>query len=180
VFRCNGETYSNACLITFKEGPMRAHIRAPSILSLLESPAEGSVPEFGRRVRFDALQGWETRPLRLISRTGNSQRSLGARSGEYGGRVMTQEAMCGSVRCCEVEATVPAYHSSHRILPTASRSLCQNFQVQMTSNSLSRWYELTVHQTIQVKEFRELFGCPSYSLAMMSAQNVTQTGTDWL
>jgi hypothetical protein len=37
----------------------------------------------------------------------------------------------------------------------------QNVHIEMTSNSLSRQYEIVVHQTVDVKEFRELFDCPS-------------------
>ena len=42
------------------------HTLAPSILPLLEAPAEGffwNLPEFGHRIRFDVLHGCETRPL---------------------------------------------------------------------------------------------------------------------
>ena len=66
VLHCNGRTYGNAYLITFKVGPLRTHTLAPSILPLLEAPAEGffwNLPEFGRRIRFDVLHGCETCPL---------------------------------------------------------------------------------------------------------------------
>ena len=53
--------------------------------------------------------------LRPIFRVGNSQKSLGARSVEYGGWVMTgmrgiaaQQAMCGSVRYRDAETTLSA------------------------------------------------------------------------
>jgi hypothetical protein len=36
-----------------------------------------------------------------------------------------------------------------------------NLQVEMTSNTLSRRYKLTVHQTVDVKGFREILQCPS-------------------
>jgi hypothetical protein len=52
----------NAYLIAFKVGPLPTHILAPSILPLLEAPAEGLVsnlPEFGRRIRFDVLHARE-------------------------------------------------------------------------------------------------------------------------
>ena len=65
VQHCNGRTYDNAYLITFKVGPLRTHTLAPSILPLLEATAEGffwNLPEFGRRIRFDVLHGYETRP----------------------------------------------------------------------------------------------------------------------
>jgi hypothetical protein len=56
-------------------------------------------------------------PFGTILRAGNSQESLGARSEEYGGWVMTQEAMCGSARYCEAEATVPACLPLVALLP---------------------------------------------------------------
>jgi len=67
-------TYDNAYLITFKVRPLRTHTHthththtlAPSILPLLEAAAEGffwSIPEVGRRIRFDVFHGCETRPL---------------------------------------------------------------------------------------------------------------------
>jgi hypothetical protein len=60
VLHCNGMAYSNAYLITFKEGPLHAHAHtlAPSILPLLGAPAEGflwNLPELGRRSPSDAL-----------------------------------------------------------------------------------------------------------------------------
>jgi hypothetical protein len=65
--------------------------------------------------------------LRPSFRVGNSQKSLGARSGEYGGWLMTgtaaQQTMCGSVRYRDAETTVPACHLSRRFLRTASRNL---------------------------------------------------------
>jgi hypothetical protein len=36
----------------------------------------------------------------------------------------------------------------------------QNLCVKITSNDLSTWYERMVHQTVDVKEFCELFDCP--------------------
>ena len=66
VYQCNGWTYDNPYLITFKVGPLRTHTLAPSILPLLEAPAEGffwNLLQFGRRIPFDVLHGCETRPL---------------------------------------------------------------------------------------------------------------------
>jgi hypothetical protein len=96
-------------------------------------------------------------PLRPIFRVWSSQKSLGARSREYGGWVMTQQAMCGSLRCRDAEVPVPACPLSRCLLRTASRNLREN-----CSNALSRRYELMAHQTADVDEFRELFDCPSY------------------
>jgi hypothetical protein len=52
--------------------------------------------------------------------------SLGARFGECGDWVMTQQEMCGSVRYRDAETTVPACHLSSNFLRTASRNLCKS------------------------------------------------------
>jgi len=52
--------------MTFKVGPLGTHTLAPSIVPLLEAPAEGffwNLSEFGRCIRFYVLHGCETRPL---------------------------------------------------------------------------------------------------------------------
>jgi hypothetical protein len=89
----------------------------------------------------------------------NSQKSLGARSEECGGCVMTgiaaQQAMCGSVRYRDAETT----HCP--CLPLVTPLPLQNLHVEMISNILSNRYELTVPQTVDVKEFWELFDYPS-------------------
>jgi hypothetical protein len=63
-----------------------------------------NIPEFRSCIGFDILPGYERAPLM----------PLGARSGEYGGWVMTgiapQQAMCGSLRYRDAETTVPACH----------------------------------------------------------------------
>jgi len=57
VQHCNGRTYDNAYLITFKSRTLaRTHTLAPSILQLLEAPAEGffwNLPELSRRIECD-------------------------------------------------------------------------------------------------------------------------------
>ena len=66
--RCNGRTYDNAYLITFKVGPLRTYTLAPSILPLLEAPAEGffwNLSDFGRRIRFYVFHCCETLPLEV-------------------------------------------------------------------------------------------------------------------
>ena len=101
VQHCNGRIYENAYLITFKVGPLLTHTLAQSILSLLDALAEGlfwNLPEFSRRNRFYALHGAKRTPLRPIFRIGNSLKSLGARSRDYGDWVMT--GMLFSARNC--------------------------------------------------------------------------------
>jgi hypothetical protein len=70
--------------------------------------------------------------------------------------------MCGSVRYRDADTTVPATcpaDPSNCIEPASAR----DSHVEMASNILSRWYELTVHQTVDVKEFRDLFDYPLYT-----------------
>ena len=60
VLHCSGRTYGNAYIINFKVGPLGNHTLAHLILSLLEVPVEGhfwSLPEFGRHIQFDILDG---------------------------------------------------------------------------------------------------------------------------
>jgi hypothetical protein len=67
--------------------------------------------------------------------------------------MMTQQAKCGSVSYRNAETTDPA-----RLPLVASLPL----HVEMTSNTLSRRYELMVHEIVYVREFRELFDYYSY------------------
>jgi hypothetical protein len=72
--------------------------------------------------------------------------------------IAAQQAMCGSERYREAENHCP-YHWSRRFLQTVSRNLRQHRRVKMTSNT-----GLSVLQTVDVQEFRELFDCPSYRI----------------
>jgi hypothetical protein len=107
VQHCNGSTCDNAYLITFKVRPLRTHPLAPSNLPLLEAPAEDffwnptGVRIFrSSTVEFDLMSSMVAKrvPLWPIFRVGKSQKSLGARFGEYGGWVMT--GMLFSARKC--------------------------------------------------------------------------------
>jgi hypothetical protein len=133
VLQYNGNTP-----FAFKAGPLRIHTLAPPILTVLEVGIFQSLA-----AAFDLVSSMVGKrvPLGPIPRVGNSRKSLGARSGEYGGRVMTQQAMCGSVRCRDAEATVPA------CLPLPLQTLL----VEVASNTLPRRYELKVHQIVDVK-----------------------------
>jgi hypothetical protein len=53
ALHCKGRTYGNSYLITSKAGSLRPDTFAPTILSLLEAPAEGffwNLPELGHRI----------------------------------------------------------------------------------------------------------------------------------
>jgi hypothetical protein len=61
--------------------------------------------------------------------------------------IAAQQVMCGSVRYPDAETTVPATSSEpHR----ATSAI-----LEMSSNSLSKRYELMVHQTVDVKGYNE-------------------------
>jgi hypothetical protein len=71
---------------------------------------------------------------------------------------MTQEAMCGFVRYREAEATGPAcLPLAAPLPPNCIAQPLQNLNVQMASKTLSSRYELVVQQTVDIKEFWELF-----------------------
>jgi hypothetical protein len=61
--------------------------------------------------------------------------------------------MCESARYRDAETAVPA--SCPHPFPNCIAQPLQNIHVEMSTNSLSSGYELTVHQTADVKE---LFG----------------------
>jgi hypothetical protein len=68
-----------------------------------------------------------------------------------------QLAMCG---LCIIVMQKPLFQPLVLPLPlNCIAQALQNLHVEMTSNTLSRRYELMVHQTINVKEFQELFDC---------------------
>jgi hypothetical protein len=125
VLHCNGRTYGNAYLITFKVGPLHTDALAPSILPLLEAPAEGffwNLPQFGSCISFDVLHGCETRPLeapahflsREVPKVTRSEiwkvQWLGDdRNVFLGEELLSQHAMCGSV--CYRDAGTAAHCS---------------------------------------------------------------------
>jgi len=55
-------------------------------------------------------------PLRPIFRLGNSQKSLGVRSGEYGGRVMTGTLFSARNCCTTSDVWLGAFAPSHTLL----------------------------------------------------------------
>jgi len=101
VKHSNGRTYDNAYLITFKVRPLSTHTLAPSILHCWKHRRKASFGIFRSSVvEFDLMSSMVAKhvPLRPIFRVEKSQKSLGARSGEYDGWVMT--GMLFSVRNC--------------------------------------------------------------------------------
>jgi hypothetical protein len=84
---------------------------APSILPLLEALAEGffrNLQEFRHLIKVDAPHGCEMCTLEAHFQS-REQRDLES-------TVLAQQVMCGSVRYCDVETTVPACHLLHCFL----------------------------------------------------------------
>jgi hypothetical protein len=72
--------------------------------------------------------------------------------------MMTQQAKCGSVSNRDAETTDPAcLPLVASFPPNCIAHPLQNLPVEVTSIFLSGRYELMVHETVDVGEFRELF-----------------------
>ena len=81
LLHCNGRTYDNAYLITFKVGPLGTHTLAHLILLLLEAPVESflwNLTGLSRPISFDVPHGCEMGPHGVEAHF--NQKSLGVRS----------------------------------------------------------------------------------------------------
>jgi hypothetical protein len=124
---------------TFKVGPLNTHTCSISPTIIGFTGGRLLLDSFGI-FRCSAVAFNLTSPmvakyahLRPIFRAGNSQQSLGARSGEHGGWVMTviaaQQAMCGSVRYRDAETTATCHAASSELhRPTSARLAPRNDQ----------------------------------------------------
>jgi hypothetical protein len=116
--------HGNAHLITFTVRPLRVHTLAPSILPLLEVPAEGfcwNLPGFGRRIPFYDLHGRETCPLEAHFQSREQPKVTGSeiRRVRWLGDDTTSDVWLGT------ETTVPACHLPRRFLcRTCTVTLC--------------------------------------------------------
>jgi hypothetical protein len=92
VYQCNGWIYDNAYLITFKVGHLRAHTHLLNkSCHFWKHRRKASFGIFySSSVAFHLMSSMVAKSvlLRPVFRVGNSQKSLGARSGSYGGWVM--------------------------------------------------------------------------------------------
>jgi hypothetical protein len=99
-------------------------------------------------------------PLRPILRGGNSQQSLGTRSGERGGWVKTrtaaQQAICGSVRYRDAETAQLSLPRDPPLPPNCIARPLENLHIKMIINILARWYKIMAHPAVDVKEFLEM------------------------
>ena len=138
VSHCNGKTYNNVYLVTFKVEPLRTHTLAPLILPSLEAPAEvffWNLPEFGHHIRSGVPHGCETCPLEAhfqsreqpkVTRSEIRRvRWLGDDRNAFLGEELLQNKRCVA-RCVIVMQTHHSpCHLSHRFLRTVSRNLCK-------------------------------------------------------
>jgi len=171
VQHCNGRTYDNAYLITFKVGSLRAHTHtqtlAPSILPSLAALVEGffwTLPEFSHCIRFDVLHGCKTHPLEAHFQSREKPKVtqseiqrvwwLGDDRNAFFGEKLLHNKWC--VAQCIIVMQKPLS------LPLVTQfplncivQPLQNLHVEMTVNSLSRWYELMVQHTVDVKKCNE-------------------------
>ena len=137
AYQCNGWTYDNAYLITFKVGLLRTHTLAPSILLILEATAEGffwNLLQFGRRIPFDVLHGCETRPLEAHFQSREQPKSPGARSGEHGGWVMT-EMLFSARNCCTTrDVWLGAFAPRHTSLVVVLKAFSRMEEIRIDFN----------------------------------------------
>jgi hypothetical protein len=151
---CTDRTYGNAYLITIKVEPFSAH----TLLPLLEASAENffwNLSEFDCRIRLDALYGCEICP-RIVQWLGNHR------------KVFLDEELLHNkwcvARCIIVMHKPLSLPLTFLLSPNCIAQRLQNLHVKMASIVLSKRYKLMMHQSVDVKEFRELFDCPSYTL----------------
>jgi hypothetical protein len=156
VLHCNCRTYSRVHLITFKVGPLHGHTLVPSILLFLVAPAGGffwNLPEFGRRIRFDVRHNCETCPLEANFQSMESQKSYSERDPEstvfgwwLGRKIFLGEELLHNKRCvarCVIAMQKPL--SLPLVAPLPPNCSAQPLHADMTSNTLSRRYELMAH-----------------------------------
>jgi hypothetical protein len=149
VLCCNGRTYGNAYLITLKIEPLRSHA-----LAIVRSISGKLLLKSSRLLRFDVHYGCEI-CLRRVQWLG------------YHRKVLNEELLHNKrcvARCVIVMHETLSLPLTAPLAPNCIARPLQNLHVRIASNVLSRRYELTVHQPVDVKEFRELFDCPSYTL----------------
>jgi hypothetical protein len=163
---------------THADGCAHAHAHThthtfPLIMPLLEAPVESffwNLPEFGHCTRSDVLHGCKMCPLEAHFL---SREQPEVKFKEYNGWVITGTFF--SARNCRTTSDVwlgalsrcrnhcPCLPLVVPLPPNCIMQSLQNLYVQMTSNNLSKRYELMENQTIDVKEFQTLFDCSSYS-----------------
>jgi hypothetical protein len=98
---CIGRTYSNVYLINFKVGHFRAHTHLLHCWNCWKHREASFGVFMSSSVAFHLTSSMIVKRvlLRPILGVGNSQKSLGARFGEYGAWVMTGKLFCEK-NCC--------------------------------------------------------------------------------
>jgi hypothetical protein len=173
VSNCNGITYGNAYLITFKVEHLRTDTCSidPAIVGSTDgrhlSKSSGVRPS----IWFDVLHGCVTCSLEAHLRSREQQKVTRSEIrrvqwlGDDRNVFLDKELLHNkrSVARCLIRMQKPMSLSFVAPLtPNCIAQPLQNLHVEMTSNTLSRRYELMVHQIFDVEMFLELFDCPSY------------------
>jgi hypothetical protein len=175
VLHCNDRTYGNVYLITFKVGPLCTYTLAPLILPSLEAPMEGffwKLPESSSRIRFDVLHGCKAclHEARFQSRgqpkvTWSEIQGvwwLGDDRNVFLSKKLLHNKQCVAV--CVIMMQKPL--SLPLVVPLPLNCIIQplqNLHIEMTSNTLSRQYELTVHKPLMSKNAMSI----TFSLDLM-------------
>jgi hypothetical protein len=157
VLRCDGTTCGNAYLITFKVGPLCTYTRS------IDPATVGST---GGRLLLESSRArpshsiWCPPRIRKTHFQSREQPKV-TRSKKWRVRWFGDERnVCLAAELLNKLCVSRWVVMKRRPLSMPLHNLCKNFHVEMTSNTLSRWYELMVHQTVNVKGCRELFWLP--------------------
>jgi hypothetical protein len=166
ILRYNGRTYRNAYIITFK---VRAHTLAPTILPLLEAPAEDfhwKLPELGGSIRFDVVHGREMYPIEDHFQSREESKFIRRENWRVRRLVDDRNILLGEELLHNKRCVARCAIGMQKILSLFPQNCIaqplQYLHVEMTNNALSRRYELMVHQTVDITAFRELHKCPSH------------------
>jgi hypothetical protein len=167
VLHCNGKTYGNTYLITFKVGPLFTQTLAPSILPLLEAPADASLGIFRSSpvaIRFYILHGCEPCPLGAHFQSSAQPEVTGSEVrrvrwlGDDRNSCTTSDVWLGALLWCSNHC--PCLPLVAPLPPNCTTQPLQTLHVAMTSNTLSRRYELMVHHTVELKKSGNFLTAP--------------------
>jgi hypothetical protein len=145
VLHCDGRTWSNAYLITFRVGLLHTHTHthkihrlAPCILPLVEAPAESFfwiLPGLSCRIRFEALHGYESCSLEAHFRSREQPQLTRSeiRRVRWSGDDTISDVWLSVLSWCRI--TVPGCHLL-RLSPNYVGQTLHNLHVELTNTNL--------------------------------------------
>jgi hypothetical protein len=183
VLHCNGRSYGNAYLITFNVGLLHAHTHLLHRSShCFERQRKGLFGIFwSSAITFHLISSMVVKhvPLRSIFVVWNCQKSLGVRSREYGGWVMTGMLFAARNCCttsdvwfstllwCRKPLPLPLVASLPR---TASRNLCKTYKVKLVQNGIALyrvWQVSFLFPSDRSVQKRKLACCTLYKITLI-------------